>query len=140
MLSQGAALLLVRVGAVVLDPAVVPSQGGADLHLPDDPAAILVRGRDQPSWRQRHSDTEGRMLRSQGDPAQHGLSLCPAPMEGEDVSVQSSGSASQWIPEAQAELPQLRKHLPAALMPMGDFMVLVFPILSCLCCVFSSAA
>lgn len=64
MFLQGAALLLIRVRVVVLDPALVPPQGGANLHLPDDPAAILVRGQDQPSWENR--GREGRTHRTPG--------------------------------------------------------------------------
>lgn len=101
----GAALLLVRVGVVVLDPALVPAQGGANLHLPDDPAAILIRGRDQPSWENR--EREGRMhgiSRAGGicpstelsplcHRSRHRVRLLPALTEDGDVAIQTSGSA-----------------------------------------------
>lgn len=52
-----AALLILRVRVVMVDPALISFQGGANLHLLNDPPAILICGRKGTSWeRQRERE------------------------------------------------------------------------------------
>lgn len=47
--QRAAALLVLRVRVMVVDPALISFQGGANLHLPNDPPAVFLRGWNDPS-------------------------------------------------------------------------------------------